>query len=166
MPTLTAIAALSRNRVIGAGNRIPWHIPDDFKHFKRTTMGHPIIMGRKTFESLGGKPLPGRPHIIISRTPHSGPDSEMETITFVPTLDDAINLAGAMDGDEIFICGGAQIYALAMPRIDRMILTLIDRDYDGDTYFPAFDPSQWHTTDLAHADTPVPYVIRQFDRIL
>lgn len=160
MTVITAIAALSRNRVIGSGNKIPWHIPDDFKHFKRTTMGHPVIMGRKTFDSLGGKPLPGRPHIIVSRNDHA----PMEQVTFAKTIDEAIAAAARMD-DDIFICGGEKIYEAALPHLNRMILTLIHRDYDGDTFFPEFDEAQWTISDLIRADSPVPYTIRQFDRI-
>jgi len=158
MTHITAIAALSRNRVIGDGNRIPWHIPEDFKHFKRTTMGHPIIMGRKTFESLGAKPLPGRAHFIITRTPQNA----LENVTFVPSLEDAIKHASALD-DEIFICGGAQIYAAAMPLCTRMILTHIEQDFPGDTFFPTFDQDKWDQTELARITDPIPYRIMQYD---
>jgi dihydrofolate reductase len=149
----TLIAALSQNRVIGNRNHIPWHIPDDFRHFKNTTMGHPVIMGRKTFDSIGGKPLPGRPHFIITRTPQEPGDN----VTFVSSLEAAIAQAGQLD-DEIFICGGAQIYEAALPRCNRMILTHIAR-------MVAFDPAQWTTTEWSRSETPEPYSIVEYNRI-
>lgn len=162
--TLSAIAALARNRVIGGGNKMLWHIPEDFKHFKNTTLGKPVIMGRKTYESLG-RPLPGRANIVISSNPAAiGGD-----VFAVATLDDAIARAQAIaqaDGvDEVFIIGGGQIYAEALPRTQRLYLTMIDQDYDGDTFFPAFDMNEWTQTTLAEAAAPVPYKILLLERI-
>lgn len=160
---ISAIAAMARNRVIGAGNKMPWHIPEDFKHFKRTTMGKPVIMGRKTYDSLG-QPLPGRANIVISRNP----DAVAGDVFAVATLEDALARArsiAASDGaDEVFIIGGGQIYAQAMPITDRLYMTVVDRDYDGDTIFPAFDTREWNMRTLATAAEPVPYSIHVYDR--
>ncbi len=154
---------MSRNRVIGADNRLLWHIPEDFKHFKTTTMGKPVIMGRKTYESIG-RPLPGRANIVISRNP----DAVEGDVFAVATLDDAVERAkkiAAADGvDEIFIIGGGQIYQEAMPLLDRIYLTVIDRDYEGDTLFPPIDADGWCKTILQSGTEPVPYDITLLER--
>jgi len=130
MKQFKAIAAMSLNRVIGQGNRIPWHLPEDFKWFKKLTMGNTIVMGRKTFESIG-RPLPNRTTIIVSRAGFAFPG--VKTINFLDELE--IN---SMPG-EIFICGGAQIYAQALPLCSDLYLTLVKRTVDGDAYFPKFE---------------------------
>ena len=163
-PAIAAIVAMSRNRVIGADNKLLWHIPEDFKHFRRTTMGKPVIMGRRTYESIG-KPLPGRTNIVISRTP----DSIEGDVFAVATLDDALERArkiAAVEGvDEIFIIGGGQIYAEAMPVTDRIYLTTIDRDYEGDAFFPALNMTEWTKTVLLQNDNdPLPYEISVLNR--
>ncbi len=122
---------MSLNRVIGAGNRIPWHLPEDFKWFKQMTTGHIIVMGRKTFESIG-KPLPNRTTIVISRS--QGPIPGVHTIS---SLDELQHLDPA--GKEIFICGGAQVYAQALSLCSDLFLTLVKRDVEGDAFFPAFE---------------------------
>jgi dihydrofolate reductase len=138
-PRLSLIAAVARNGVIGRDNRMPWHLPEDLRHFKVLTMGHPMIMGRKTWESLPGR-LPGRPHIVITRD-----DSyRAEGATVVHSLPAAIVAAG--DCDEVFVIGGAEIYAQALATADRLQLTEIDADFDGDTTFPAWDRMQWRET--------------------
>lgn len=121
---------MSENRVIGQGNRIPWHLPEDFKWFKRMTTGNIVVMGRKTFESIG-KPLPNRETIVLSRSGFSHPG--------VRTVADlsAIDLAG--ESRDVFICGGAQVYEQALPRCSDLYLTLVKRIVDGDTFFPAFE---------------------------
>ena len=125
-----AIAAMSLNRVIGAGNRIPWHLPEDFKWFKQTTTGHVLVMGRKTFESIG-RPLPNRTTFVLSRSAWSHPG--VETIR---SLDEI----AARTGDrQVFICGGAQVYAQALPLCDELWLTLVRRTVDGDAFFPPFE---------------------------
>jgi dihydrofolate reductase len=139
VPLVSLVAALARNRVVGAGNRLPWHLPEDLKRFKRLTMGAPIIMGRKTHVSIG-RPLPGRRNIVVTRQP----DATWPGCEVVHSLDDAIASAG--DAPEVFVIGGAELYAAAFPRADRLHLTLIDADYDGDTFFPAFDPADWRET--------------------
>jgi len=130
MKHFKAIAAMSSNRVIGQGNRIPWHLPEDFKWFKKLTTGHTVVMGRKTFESIG-RPLPNRTTIIVSRAGFAFPG--VKTITSLDELE--IN---SMPG-EIFICGGAQIYAQALPLCSDLYLTLVKRMVDGDAYFPKFE---------------------------
>ena len=135
---VSLIAAMATNRVIGLKNQLPWRISEDLKYFRRVTSGHPIIMGRKTFESIG-KPLPGRLNIVISRNR----DLLISGATMVGSLDEAISVANSQAGDhftgEIFVIGGAEIYKLALARADRLYLTLIDHVYPGDAYFPEWD---------------------------
>ena len=142
---ISLISAVAQNGVIGRNNPqgepdLPWHLPDDFAFFKRKTSHHPIIMGRKTLEALG-KPLPNRTNIVITRNA----DFRPEGVTVVHTLDDAITKA--KDGDhnqrEIFVIGGAEIYAMALPIATTLYLTEIHRAYEGDAYFPAFDKNEW-----------------------
>jgi dihydrofolate reductase len=128
-----AIAAMSLNRVIGVGNRIPWHLPEDFKWFKQMTTGHVIVMGRKTFESIG-KPLPNRTTVVLT---HS-----MASIHGVRTISDLSQLDPAdpaLAGREIFICGGAQLYRQALPLCSDLFLTLVQRVVEGDILFPPFE---------------------------
>ena len=121
---------MSLNRVIGAGNKIPWHLPEDFKWFKQTTTGHVIVMGRKTFESIG-KPLPNRETIVLSRSQFQFPG-----VKTIRSLDELKSLAGDR---QIFICGGAQIYAQALPLCSDLYLTLVKREIEGDAFFPPFE---------------------------
>jgi len=141
---ISSIVATARNRVIGKDNELLWHIPADFKHFKATTMGKPMIMGRKTYKSLPAM-LKGRDHIIITRNAIDFEDDEF--IWYCGSIEDAIEKAKAIaekDGvDEIFIIGGGQIYAATMPIIDRLYLTLVERDYEGDTRFPEINWDEW-----------------------
>lgn len=130
MKHFKAIAAMSLNRVIGAGNKIPWHLPDDFKWFKQLTTGNVIVMGRKTFESIG-KPLPNRETIILSRSQFSVPG--------VRTVSDLSQIDLAHEAREVFICGGGQVYAQALPLCSDLYLTLVKREVDGDAFFPAFE---------------------------
>ncbi|HWB57847.1 MAG TPA: dihydrofolate reductase [Chthoniobacteraceae bacterium] len=129
MSTFKAIAAMSENRVIGRGDAIPWHLPEDFKWFKQRTMGQVLVMGRKTFESIG-RPLPGRETIVLSRSQFSH-----EGVRVAAGLDE-VSIA---DGREIFICGGAQIYAQALPLCTDLYLTLVKREVEGDAFFPPFE---------------------------
>ncbi len=130
MKHFKAIAAMSLNRVIGNGNKIPWHLPEDFKWFKATTLGHVLVMGRKTFESIG-RPLPRRETIVLSRTgwSHSG-------VQTVASLEAAAEFA---HNRQVFICGGAQIYAQALPQCSDLFLTLVKREVPGDAFFPPFE---------------------------
>jgi dihydrofolate reductase len=127
---MIAIAAMSRERVIGGGGKIPWHISGDMKFFKRTTLGHVIVMGRKTFESLG-RPLPGRENWVLSRTAaFEGTKVFRHPSEIVPPA----------DGREVFVIGGAELYAALLPRCAEILLTHVNRSVTGDTWFPVFEP--------------------------
>jgi dihydrofolate reductase len=130
MKHFAAIAAMSLNRVIGAGNKIPWHLPEDFKWFKQLTTGNVVVMGRKTFESIG-KPLPNRETIILSRSHFNYPG--------VRTVSDLSEIDLAHETREVFICGGGQVYAQALPLCSDLFLTLVKREVEGDAFFPAFE---------------------------
>ena len=134
--TISIITAVSENNVIGLDNKLPWHLPADLKHFKSTTMGHHIIMGRKTFESFG-KPLPDRVNIIITRQR----DFKAGDCIVVHSLEEAIR--AVKNDDEPFICGGAAIYKEALQIANKMYLTRIHGSFEGDTFFPEFDQSSW-----------------------
>ena len=140
---------MSLNRVIGAGNQIPWHLPEDFQWFKQTTTGQVLVMGRKTFASIG-RPLPNRETIVLSRSDfrHSG-------VTTIRSLDELPPLVGER---QVFICGGAQIYEQALPQCAALLLTLVQREVVGDTFFPAFEDR----FELAEAirDTPEFKILR------
>jgi len=142
-PQVTLIAAMAHDRVIGRDNALPWHLPADLAHFKRATLDKPIVMGRRTWESLPGL-LPRRRHIVISRDTGLAP----EGCDVVDSPDAALALAA--DAEEIMIVGGASIYRAFLPRADRMLLTLIDADIDGDARFPAWDPGQWQEKAREH----------------
>ncbi|HEY0846017.1 MAG TPA: dihydrofolate reductase [Noviherbaspirillum sp.] len=135
MTHLTIVVAIDKNGGIGINNALPWHLPEDLAHFKRMTTGHPIIMGRKTFDSIG-RPLPNRRNIVITRNPgwrHEGVD-------VVSSIDEAIKLVGDTPA---CIIGGAQIFAEVLPCTDRLIVTEIDHAFECDTFFPRIDPQQW-----------------------
>lgn len=133
---LTLIAAIAGNRVIGRAGAIPWRLPADLKRFKQITMGHWLIMGRRTFELIG-RPLPGRTTVVVTRQPGYAP----EGVLVVHSIDEALELARGEE--EVFVAGGAQIYAATLPMADRLQLTVIEDEYDGDAFFPVFDPSRW-----------------------
>ena len=133
---VSIIVAIARNGVIGDKNALLWHIKEDMRFFRTTTSGHAVIMGRKTFESLGSKPLPKRTNIVITRA-----DRSFEGALTAHSLEEAI--AMAKEDGEVFVIGGAQIYAEALSIADRMYITRVERDYEGDTSFPEIDFSQW-----------------------
>ncbi len=135
-PNLSLIAAVADNGVIGIENRLPWHLPADLAHFKRLTMGKPIIMGRKTWESLPGL-LPHRTHVIVTRNPHYRAEGGF----VVHSLEEALQQFG--DVDELMVVGGADLYAQALPLASRIYLTEIHAEPEGDTRFPAIDRSEW-----------------------
>ena len=124
---------MSLNRVIGAGNRIPWHLPEDFKWFKKLTTGHILVMGRKTFQSVG-KPLPNRTTIVVSRSAFSFPG-----VQSVSELSEINPAASGLAGRELFICGGAQIYGQMLPFCSELYLTVVKREVEGDAFFPSFE---------------------------
>ena len=138
-----------------------WHIKEDMRFFRTTTSGHPVIMGRKTFESLGSKPLPKRTNIVITRA-----DREFEGALTAHSLEEAIRMAG--EDQEIFIMGGAQIYREALSVVDRMYITHVECDYEGDTSFPEVDYSQWRLVDVVRHERgeeyEYPFEFRTYDR--
>ncbi len=139
------VAAIARNGVIGAGGKLPWRLPQDLKHFKQLTLGHPVIMGRRTWESLG-KPLPGRENIVISRKP----GFEASGAGVAQSLEAAVALC---TGEAVaFVIGGAEIYAAALPLADGLVLTEIEQDFEGDTRFPDWDRGAWRVAQkVTHA---------------
>ena len=139
---LHLIYARSRNNVIGVNGDLPWHLPEDLAHFKRTTLGQPVIMGRVTWESIPHKfrPLPGRTNVVVSRqASFSAPGAQV-----VASLQAAVDLFPA--GDVVWLIGGAQLYAQAMPLAKQLVITEIDADYEGDAFAPAIDADQWKET--------------------
>lgn len=133
---LSIIAAVSANNALGKDNKLLWHLPADLKRLKELTMGHHLIMGRKTFESLG-RPLPGRPHIVISRNS----DFKHEGVTVTDSLEKAFELA--KEDKQPFIFGGADIYKQALPFVERIYLTRVNETFEGDAYFPELDMNKW-----------------------
>jgi dihydrofolate reductase len=142
-PRLSLIVAMARNRVIGRDGKLPWHLPADLKRFRALTMGHHILMGRKTWESIG-RPLPGRASIVITRT--AGYAAAGATI--VHSLNDA--LESARGDSEVFVIGGAEVYRDALPLADRIYLTELQADFEGDVLFPAFAAGQWRAGEREH----------------
>ncbi len=153
---------MGRNHVIGNNGDIPWHLPADLKYFKKMTMGRPVIMGRKTFDSIG-KPLPGRDIIVVTRDPDA---YQVEGVTVVDSIDAAVTAAG--DVAEVMVAGGAEIYEQTIGRADHLYLTRVDAVFEGDTYFPEFDPLEWvggaAISHQADADHPYDYDFLRFDR--
>ncbi|MBF9255380.1 dihydrofolate reductase [Pontibacter sp. 172403-2] len=134
---IAIVVATDENNVIGKDNQLIWHLPADLKHFKQITMGHPMLMGRKTFESIG-KPLPGRTSIIIT----TQQDYTAEGCIVVHTIQEAIDKALALD-EQVYIIGGAEIYKQALPLVDTVYLTKLHHTFDGDTYFPELKEAEW-----------------------
>lgn len=164
---ISLIAAVAQNGTIGRNDAngkpdLPWHLPDDFKFFKDTTSGHPIIMGRKSLDALG-KPLPRRTNIVITRNR----SFQMPGVTVVHTLADALTEARKVEDSEIFVIGGAEIYAMALPIATTLYLTEIQKTYEGDARFPDFDRAEWqevsrwhHPADERH-ETAFDFVVYQ-----
>ncbi|MFN0181095.1 MAG: dihydrofolate reductase [Gemmatimonadales bacterium] len=159
---VSLVVAMAENGVIGANGRLPWHLPDEIKHFKRLTVDHTVIMGRKTYDEVG-RPLPNRRNVVISRNPAFRPPG----VTVVPNLDEALAL-GATE-TEVFVIGGAEIYRLALPRADRLYLTVVHATFEGDVVFPPFDQAAWvledetfHPADERHSAS---FTIRRYVRL-
>ena len=152
MTKLALIAAVARNGVIGCGGKLPWRLPEDLQHFRRVTLGCPVIMGRKTWDSLPERfrPLPGRRNIVLTRNPHWRAQGAQPA----QSLEEALALAG--DAQTACVIGGSALYAAALPRTDELVLTEIDRDFDGDAYFPAWDRRLFREEERArhHAAPP------------
>jgi dihydrofolate reductase len=141
------IAAVARNGVIGHRGGIPWHLPEDFAHFRATTLGHTLVMGRATYDSIG-RPLPGRTTIVLTRSPSWTADG----VLVAASLDEALAMAEPLEGD-VMIAGGSHVYAAALPLADEQILTEVHREPAGDTFYPSFDRSVWvETAREAHDD--------------
>jgi dihydrofolate reductase len=158
---VSLIAAVAANDVIGRDNDLPWHLPDDLQHFKRLTTGHTVIVGRRTWESVG-KPLPNRRWIVVTRQPDYAPPG----VEVASDLDRALALAAGEA--EVFVAGGGVLFRDALARADRMYLTHIDAEVEGDAFFPAFDPADWvvveenfHPADDRHAFA---FTFRRYDR--
>ena len=158
---VSIIVAIAQNGTIGDKNSLLWHIKEDMRFFRTTTSGHPVIMGRKTFESLGSKPLPKRTNIVITRA-----DREFEGALTAHSLEEAIRMAG--EDEEIFVMGGAQIYREALSVVDRMYITVVERDYEGDNSFPEIDFSQWELVNVVRHERgeeyESPFEFRTYDR--
>jgi len=161
---IVLLAAMSENRVIGRENRIPWHLPADLKRFKATTTGHHLIMGRRTFESIPGKPLPGRTSIVLTRRPEYRPQG----VLVAHTLDEALGLCAG--DEEVFVIGGEEIYRLALPRADEIQLTVVHATIEGDARFPKIEERQWslvedqrHEADERHEHA---YSFRRYCRVV
>lgn len=159
---VSLVAAMAENRVIGRSGGLPWHLPKDLQHFKRLTLDHTVIMGRKTFQEIK-QPLANRRNVVISRTPGFQPRG----VTVVPSLEEALAL-GATEG-EVFVIGGGEIFRLALPRADRLYLTVVHATVEGDTFFPPFDLETWaleeeehHPADAKHAYS---FTFRRYQRI-
>jgi dihydrofolate reductase len=150
-PLVVIIAALSENRVIGKDGAIPWSVREDMRRFRELTTGFPCIMGRKTWESLPKKPLPGRLNIVISKTltPDASGDASGETLVF-PSLDEA--LKHCRGHEKVFICGGASLYREALPLAERMEITMIHKTFEGDVFFPEIDSEIWTENTVLEKD--------------
>ena len=142
-PRLVLVAAVAENGVIGRDGGMPWRLPGDLKHFKKTTLGKPVIMGRRTFESIGRKPLPGRQNIVLTRDK----DFRADGVTVAATLDEALQIAereaAKLSAGEIAVIGGSTLYEETLPRADRLYLTEVHASPEGDTHFPSFNRAEW-----------------------
>jgi dihydrofolate reductase len=165
---IALIAAMGRNREIGVDNRLPWHISEDLRRFRRLTTGHVLILGRKTFESIGSRPLIGRTLVVVSRR-------EIVTqkgVAWAGSIDEALALATRISEaggcGELFVAGGAEIYRQTLPVADRLHLTIIEEDFPGDAYFPDYDPEEWTLVEREDhgptGDVPFPWSFQVLDR--
>jgi dihydrofolate reductase len=159
--SITLVAAVADNGVIGDGGTIPWHIPADFAHFRQLTTGHVLVMGRATYESIG-RPLPGRTTVVLTRD--RGWDPGHTGVLVAHDLDAALEVAGDV-AEEVFVAGGAGVYAAAMPHADAQVLTEVHLSPSGDTHYPEFDRAEWHEVSRKqHLDAEVPFEIVRWER--
>jgi len=135
---ISLIAAIGKNRAIGKNNQLLWNLPNDMRHFRETTSGHPVIMGERTYLSIG-RPLPKRENIILSQNPDFHPDG----CVVVKDIDSALSAARATGTDEVFVIGGGMVYSSFLPRADKMYLTLVEAEPEGDVFFPEWNPAEW-----------------------
>ncbi len=161
---LSLIAAMDKNRVIGADNQLPWHLPADMRHFRETTLGNAVIMGRKTYESIG-KPLPKRDNFVLTRNEAFS----AEGITVCHSVNAVIEAAAKSESDEVFVIGGGVIYEIFLSQADKLYLTFVDAEVNGDTYFPEVDWTQWQEDDRreisADSKNRYSYAIVTYSRI-
>ncbi|MFP5491747.1 MAG: dihydrofolate reductase [Bacteriovoracia bacterium] len=161
---VSMIVAKSLNGVIGLGNKLPWTLKSDLAHFKKVTMGHHLILGRKTFDSFGGKPLPGRMHLILSNEPKAA----SENVIWFNSVFRALKHAERQGEKEVFIIGGAQIYKACLSLVDRLYLTEVQAEVKGDTYFPSLSLKNWNLVSEVvvpqDADNQYPFTVRVLDR--
>lgn len=154
------IVAAAENGVIGVDNQLPWRLKPDLQRFKQLTMGHHLIMGRKTYESIG-RPLPGRITVVLTRS--AGID--VPNVVVARSLDDAFAQAAARGDDEPFVCGGADVYAQALAECDRCYLTVVERQFTGDAIFPGLDADKWQLVESEpHPENELPYRFETWDR--
>lgn len=161
---VSMIVAKSLNGVIGLGNKLPWTLKSDLAHFKKVTMGHHLILGRKTFDSFGGKPLPGRMHLILSNEPKAA----TENVIWFNSVFRALKHAERQGEKEVFIIGGAQIYKACISLVDRLYLTEVQAEVKGDTYFPSLSLKNWNLVSEVvvpqDSDNQYPFTVRVLDR--
>ncbi|MCQ6275156.1 dihydrofolate reductase [Bacillus sp. V3B] len=150
---ISYIVAMDKNRVIGKNNQLPWYLPADLQFFKRVTMGHPIIMGRKTYESIG-KPLPGRENIIVTRNQ----EYKVEGCTVIHSVEELTKFTEEKQ-EEVFVIGGAELFQVTFPNVDRLYITMIEHEFEGDTFFPEFNETDWNliSTEKGPKDEKNPY---------
>lgn len=158
---IVLVVAMAKNRAIGLNNALPWHAPEDLKHFKRLTTGKPIVMGRRTYESIG-RPLPNRLNIVISRNP----TFHAAGVVHAAGFDEALRLAAESRlGPETMVVGGSHVFALALPRADRIHLTEVDIDVAGDVFFPPLEPGEWKEVSREHRPGPPPLNFVTLERV-
>ncbi|MEJ0061627.1 MAG: dihydrofolate reductase [Alphaproteobacteria bacterium] len=170
MAVILIAACAGKKQVIGDHGKLPWHFPSDLKFFKQTTLGHAVVMGRKTYDSIiaqFGRPLPGRRHLVVTRDPAYQPPGAPEGTQVFHDIPSA--LAAAPPGEDVFIVGGQQIFEQTLDRADRVLLTHIDKDYEGDAFFPPLDPAVWRLAEekqLTEKDTLLRFcVYERFSQI-
>jgi dihydrofolate reductase len=160
MTRIVLVAARAENGVIGRAGKIPWRIPEDFAHFKRITVGHPLVLGRTTFEGIG-RPLPDRQSIVVTRDP----DWSYDGVLVARSVADAVDLGRSLDDDVVNVGGGAQVYRDALALATEQVLTEVHLAPEGDTYYPAFDEAEWQETRREdHAGHATPYEVRWLER--
>ena len=157
MAEVIIIVAVAKNNVIGRDGALPWHLPSDLRHFKKTTMGYPLIMGRKTYDSIG-RPLPGRDNVVLTRNP----ELELPGCIVVHTMEEALDHCRTQE--KVFIIGGADIFRLAMPMTDTIIYTALEREVEGDVFLDPIDTDTFEIVDRKMCDEEEPYQIIRYER--
>ena len=158
-PKISIICAIAQNRAIGLNNQLLWHIPEDFKHFKEKTLGHVIVMGQKTYESIG-KPLPNRTTIVLS----NDPSCKIEGVIMCGTFEDVFAKAREIEKEEIFICGGGSVYAQTISMADKLYLTVVKRDFEADTFFPEYSEFKKVISSRESRDENFEYTFLELER--